>query len=145
MFDPHTDVRVYDEGNGRSGEVTPVRIGELSKATGASIRSLRYYEKKGLLTASRLESGYRVYNPLAVEQVRTIRLYLSLGLNTEQIASFLHCVMKSKEAFCEEVLPVFEKKLSEIDGQIRLLSEIRSNLIDRIASIREEKKEEKAK
>ncbi|MDP4097007.1 MerR family transcriptional regulator [Paenibacillus sp. P96] len=121
-----------------------MQIGELSKATGASIRSLRYYEKMGLLTASRLENGYREYNPLAVEQVRTIRLYLSLGLSTEQIAGFLHCVMKSKEAFCEEVLPMFEKKLSEIDGQILLLSQIRSNLIDRIASIREEKKEESA-
>lgn len=119
-----------------------MRIGELSKATGASVRSLRYYEEKGLLTASRQQSGYREYNALAVEQVNTIRLYLSLGLNMEQIAGFLHCVMKSKEAFCAEVLPVYEKKLAEIDEQLALLSGIRANLIDRIAAIREERRME---
>lgn len=115
-----------------------MRIGELSRKTGVSVRSLRYYEDKGLLTASRLESGYREYNPLAVEQVNTIRLYLSLGLTTEQIAGFLHCVLKSREAFCEEVLPVYERKLAEIDEQLRQLTAIRSNLTERIAAIREE-------
>ncbi|MBB6694619.1 MerR family transcriptional regulator [Cohnella xylanilytica] len=119
-----------------------MKIGELSKATGASVRSLRYYEQKGLLTASRQASGYREYNQLAIEQVNTIQLYLSLGLSTEQIAGFLHCVMISKEAFCAEVLPVYEKKLAEIDEQLALLTAIRSNLIDRIASIREERMEE---
>jgi Predicted transcriptional regulators len=119
-----------------------MRIGELSKATGASIRSLRYYEQKGLLTASRqLGSRYREYHALAVEQVNTIKLYLSLGLSTEQIAGFLHCVMKSKEAFCAEIMPVYEQKLAEIEEQLALLGAIRSNLIERIASIREEQKE----
>ncbi|MBB6637725.1 MerR family transcriptional regulator [Cohnella thailandensis] len=119
-----------------------MRIGELSKATGASIRSLRYYEQKGLLTASRqVGSGYREYHALAVEQVNTIKLYLSLGLSTEQIAGFLHCVMKSKEAFCAEIMPVYEQKLAEIEEQLALLGAIRSNLIERIASIREEQKE----
>jgi len=46
-----------------------MRIGELSKATGVSVRSLRYFEQKGLLAASRLQSGYREYPKLAVEQV----------------------------------------------------------------------------
>ncbi|TVY02225.1 MerR family transcriptional regulator [Cohnella terricola] len=115
-----------------------MKIGELSARTGVSIRSLRYYEKMQLLTPVRGDNGYREFSPLAEEQVRTIRLYLALGLSTEQIASFLHCVLKNKEAFCEEVLPVYERKLAEIDGQIRELSQIRSNLLDRIRSIREE-------
>nr|WP_221626856.1 MerR family DNA-binding transcriptional regulator [Cohnella lubricantis] len=110
----------------------------MAKKTGVSVRSLRYYEEKGLLTASRQKSGYREYNALAVEQVDTIRLYLSLGLTTEQIAGFLHCVLKSREAFCAEVLPVYESKLAEIDEQLRLLTSIRSNLTERIAAIKED-------
>jgi len=66
-----------------------MKIGELSARTGVSIRSLRYYEKLGLLTPSRNKNGYRDYSPLAEEQVRTIQLYLGLGLTTEQIAGFL--------------------------------------------------------
>lgn len=113
-----------------------MQIGELSAKTGVSVRSLRYYEERRLLTSVRGSSGYREYSPLAVEQVQTIRLYLALGLTTEQIASFLHCVLKNEEAFCREVLPVYESKLREIDAQIAELSQIRANLLDRIRSIR---------
>jgi DNA-binding transcriptional MerR regulator len=115
-----------------------MRIGELSERTGVSIRSLRYYEQQKLLPSSRLDNGYREYSPLAEEQVRTIQFYLSLGLSTEQIASFLNCVLKNKEAFCSEVLPIFESKLREIDDQLHLLTNIRTNLLDRIRSIHEE-------
>ena len=87
-----------------------MKIGELAARTGVSIRSLRYYEQQGLLTPVRNENGYREYSVLAEEQVRTIQLYLNLGLTTEQIAGFLHCVLKNKEAFCAEVFPIFRQK-----------------------------------
>lgn len=116
-------------------------IGELARRTGVSIRSLRYYERQGLLAPIRRENGYREYSALAEEQVRTIRLYLNLGLSTEEIAGFLQCVLKNKEAFCEEVLPIYRQKLEEIDGQIRLLAGIRRNLQDRISSILQERTE----
>ncbi|MCD9021829.1 MerR family transcriptional regulator [Cohnella silvisoli] len=114
-----------------------MKIGELSARTGVSIRSLRYYEQQKLLTSVRQENGYREYTPLAEEQVRTIQFYLALGITTEQIASFLNCVLKNKEAFCEEVLPIYKQKLKEIDDQIHLLNNIKSNLEDRIRSIQE--------
>jgi len=114
-----------------------MKIGELSARTGVSLRSLRYYEERKLLASVRGSNGYREYSPLAVEQVNAIRLYLALGLTTEQISGFLHCVLKNEEAFCGEVLPVYESKLEEIDAQILELSQIRMNLLDRIRSIRE--------
>ncbi|MGX4586303.1 MerR family transcriptional regulator [Paenibacillus chitinolyticus] len=109
-----------------------MKIGELSARTGASIRSLRYYEEQGLLAPVRGDNGYREYTSLAVEQVRTIQLYLGLGLNTEQISGFLHCVLMNNEAFCSEVLPVYKQKLSEIEEQIGVLQNIKSNLEERI-------------
>lgn len=116
-----------------------MKIGELSKLTGASLRSIRYYEQQGLLTPARLINGYREYDPsLAVEQVKTIKFYLGLGLSTEQISGFLNCVIKNREAFCKEVLPIYREKLKELDGQIELLTLIRSNLIERIESIHSE-------
>jgi len=117
-----------------------LKIGELSKQTGVSIRSLRYYEQQGLLTSSRMMNGYRDYHPFAVEQVQTIKLYLNLGLSTEQISGFLHCVLKNKEAFCKEILPIYKQKLQEIDDQIRMLSMIKANLEERVESILAENK-----
>lgn len=116
-----------------------MKIGELAARTGVSVRSLRYYEQQGLLAPARHENGYREYSPLAEEQVRTIQFYLSLGLSTEQIASFLQCVLMNKEAFCKEVLPIYRQKLAEIDGQIKLLQNIKANLEDRIRSILDER------
>lgn len=115
-----------------------MRIGELSRLTGVSVRSLRYYEQQGLITPYRTENGYRVYNPLSVEQVETIKFYLELGLSTEEIAGFLQCVLKNKEAFCSEIVPVYRKKLAELEKQIHLLTMIKSNLEERFRSLQAE-------
>jgi DNA-binding transcriptional MerR regulator len=115
-----------------------LKIGELAHHTGVSVRSLRYYEQQGLLAPKRHENGYREYTMFAEEQVKTIQLYLGLGLSTEQIANFLHCVLVNKEAFCKEVLPVYLTKLAEIDSQIKQMQQIKSNLEERIRSITEE-------
>ncbi|WP_188538266.1 MerR family transcriptional regulator [Paenibacillus segetis] len=112
-----------------------MKIGELSKTAGVSVRSLRYYEEQGLITSTRLENGYRDYNSLMVEQVQTIQFYLSLGLTTKQIGGFLHCVMASEEAFCKEIMPVYRDKHKELSDQISLLSSIKSNLEERMAYI----------
>lgn len=116
-----------------------MKIGELSRLTGVSVRSLRYYEEQGILSPIRLPNGYREYHDLAVEQVNTIKFYLNLGLTIEQISGFLNCVLKNKEAFCNEILPIYEEKLQDLDQQIQLLTMIRSNLIERITSIKEER------
>lgn len=116
-----------------------MKIGELSKRTGVSVRSLRHYEQQGLIAPRRQANGYREYHDLTVEQVHTIKFYLQLGLTTEQISSFLHCVLKNKEAFCSEVLPIYHQKLQEINEQINLLTAIKSNLEERITFIQEEK------
>jgi DNA-binding transcriptional MerR regulator len=121
-----------------------LKIGELAHRTGVSIRSLRYYEQKGLLAPTRHENGYRDYSVLAEDQVKTIQLYLGLGLTTEQIVSFLHCVLLNKEAFCTEVLPFYLTKLAEIDTQIKQMQAIKSNLEERIRSINEEANNSKA-
>jgi len=122
-----------------------MKIGELTARTGVSIRSLRYYEQQGLLAPARHENGYREYSLLVEDQVSTIKFYLGLGLTTEQIAGFLQCVLKNKEAFCREVLPIYRQKLAEIENQIQLLQNIKSNLEDRIHSILNERPIEELK
>ncbi|OPA77700.1 MerR family transcriptional regulator [Paenibacillus selenitireducens] len=112
-----------------------MKISQLSQLTGVSIRSLRYYEQQGLISADRESNGYRTYHPLVIDQVNTIKFYLNLGFTTEQIAGFLNCVVMNKEAFCSQILPIYREKLTEIEEQIQLLSQIKSNLEDRIQAV----------
>lgn len=121
-----------------------MKIGELAAQTGVSVRSLRYYERQGLIAPLRQANGYREYSALAVETVETIKLYLNLGLSTEEISGFLHCVLKNKEAFCAEVMPLYRSKLEEIERQIVQLSQIKLNLQQRMASIQQERLEAEA-
>jgi hypothetical protein len=48
-----------------------MRIGELAEQAGISTKAIRYYEQIGILARpARTSSGYRVYDPAAVEKAR---------------------------------------------------------------------------
>jgi DNA-binding transcriptional MerR regulator len=68
-----------------------MRIGELSRITGVSTRSLRYYEEQGLLVGDRLPNGYRDYTPDAVDTVAFIQDLFSAGLPSDVVRDVLPC------------------------------------------------------
>lgn len=69
-----------------------MRIGELSARTGASARSLRYYEEQGLLRSERSGGGQRHYPDTAIERVALIRSLLAAGLSSSTILDVLPCI-----------------------------------------------------
>lgn len=69
-----------------------MRVGELSRRTGASVRSLRYYEARGLLASARTTGGQREFEERAIERVALIRHLLAAGLGTAVIADVLPCM-----------------------------------------------------
>lgn len=109
-----------------------VRIGELSRLTGASVRSLRHYEQKGLILSERQENGYRSFENSMVQRVKTIQLFLGLGLNTDQIKEIIDCKYGNQNAeheqFCEELFQTYEEKLDEINSQIYHLKQVKERL-----------------
>ncbi|KAB2886042.1 MAG: Cu(I)-responsive transcriptional regulator [Albidovulum sp.] len=67
-----------------------MNIGEASKATGISVKMLRYYEEIGLVRpALRAYSGYRVYSDKNIAMLRFVRRSRDLGFQVKQIASLL--------------------------------------------------------
>jgi MerR family Zn(II)-responsive transcriptional regulator of zntA len=112
-----------------------LKISQLADSTGVSIRSLRHYEEKGLLPVSRLANNYREFDESSVETVRTIHLYLGLGLTTDQIRDIMYCKYpeiqvadENKGEYCEELLQVYEKKRNEIIEQRKTLDEAQQKL-----------------
>jgi len=69
-----------------------MRIGELAKSTGASVRALRYYEEQGLLEPERSPSGQRLYPASAVEKVAFFQDMYAAGLSSRRIAELLPCI-----------------------------------------------------
>jgi DNA-binding transcriptional MerR regulator len=112
-------------------------IRELSYETGASIRSLRYYEAKGLIYAERLANGYRDYDKSAIAKIKTIQLYLSLGLTTDNIAQIIDCPTfpQTNQPLCKEAYKVYKAKLDEVNAKIEILRTIQSRLQARIDQV----------
>ena len=109
-----------------------MRIGDLSAATGASTRSLRYYEEQGLLTSTRTPGGQRVYPAGAVERVALIQSLLAAGLNSATIHDVLPCI--SDESLRTPWLAGrLRTELSRVESQIESLSrtsEILAGLVE---------------
>src|SRR5437763_13748388 len=117
-----------------------MRISEVSRRTGVSIRSLRYYEQKRLLCTRRLENGYRDLGEEASERVQTIQMSPGLGLSTEQIEEILQCTggspLPHPLPFCEEaLLALYQDKLQDVEHQMRVLTALHTRLTERIACL----------
>lgn len=66
------------------------RIGDVARATGLSVRTLRYYEEQGLVTPSgRLEGGHRVYSSSDVERLYRVCVLRRLGRPVASIPALL--------------------------------------------------------
>lgn len=104
-----------------------LRVGELAASTGVSPRSLRYYDNQGLLTAERSSTGQRLFEPSAVEQVRSIRLLLEAGLPTRIITELLECIREpGRLEPC--AVPTLVEHLEEHDARIAGLLTTRTAL-----------------
>ena len=120
-----------------------MRISEVSRRTGVSIRSLRYYEQKRLLCARRLENGYRDLDEETVERVQTIQMYLGLGLTTEQIEEILQCADGSPlphplPVCAEALLALYQNKLQDIEHQMAVLTALHTRLNERVACLQKQ-------
>ena len=115
-----------------------MRIGELAERSGASVRSLRYYEKRGLLASERAQNGYREYGPDAVDRVRNIRLLLESGLTSEDIRELRACLELDlvREPDCAEAVALYEQRLQAVRERIDTLSATEERLERRLTESR---------
>lgn len=65
-------------------------IRELAALAGVSIRTLRWYDRIGLLRPSRIgDNGYRYYDGEAVDRLQMILFYRAIGMELRQIRMIL--------------------------------------------------------
>lgn len=66
-----------------------MRIGELAAQAGVSVRSLRYYEERGLLESERTTGGHREYRESDVTRVRFMQMLYAAGMPSRRIIELL--------------------------------------------------------
>jgi DNA-binding transcriptional MerR regulator len=108
-----------------------MRIGELASATGLSRDALRFYERRGLLTARRSDNGYRDYPPEAAQWLRYIRTAQSLGFTLGEIEADLP-LLSGQAAAAPALREALRRKLQDIDRRVEGLVALRSELARRL-------------
>lgn len=98
------------------------KVGDLSKRTGLSIRTLHYYDEIQLLSPShRTESGYRVYGKEDIIRLQQIIALKQIGLSLEDVRS---CLDNSDRPFIEVIQLHIAKIRKQIDLSQQLLERL---------------------
>ena len=99
-----------------------MRIGELAKRTGLTVRTLRYYDEIGLLSPPRRPgSTYRQYGDAEISRLQQIASLRQLGFSLDEIREILSRPETS-------VRQVIELHLTRLNEQIALMEQLRWRL-----------------
>ena len=111
-----------------------MKIGELARAAGVAIDTVRYYERQGLLPLpGRTASGYRQYGHDDAARLRFVRRAKALGFTLEEIRELLGLSAR-READMAGMKAAAMQKLADIDDKLAELQRMRAGLDSLIAS-----------
>lgn len=100
----------------------PLRIGEVARATGVTVRTLHHYDEIGLLVPSeRTEAGYRLYGDGDLR-----RLYRILALRAMDFP--LGEIGRTLAHEGDDPRPVVRRHLERLDEQLRMTELLRARL-----------------
>ena len=103
-------------------------IGNLAKATGTKVVTIRYYEQIGLLPEpARTEGNYRTYTDEHMRRLRFIRRCRDLGFTLDQVRELLRLSSQENQE-CAEVDRITAQHLTEIEHKIADLTRLADEL-----------------
>ena len=110
----------------RSGK-SLIKIGELSRLTGVTVITLRYYENEGLIESSRAESKYRLFSEEMVKRVQQLKRYRALNLGIQEMKRLLEWDRQPQE-YCLETSRLIEKHLQHVVQRKEILTDLEAEL-----------------
>lgn len=103
-------------------------IGELARAAGTKVETVRWYEHIGLLAAPARTSGnYRAYSREHLERLSFVRRARDLGFSLDQVRELLR-LSDQRDRPCEEVDLIAREHLAEVERKIADLSALGAEL-----------------
>lgn len=108
-------------------------IGQLAKAAGVNVETIRYYERRGLITQPpKPAQGYRTYPKATLARILFIMRAQELGFTLEEIANLLVL----GESHCSEVQELAEGKLVSVRAKINDLHRLERVLAELVTQCR---------
>lgn len=110
--------------------VIHLQIGELARRAGVTIRTVRYYEEKGLLLPSSITSGgIRLYGQKDVNRLMFIRRLRTLGLDIDEIKMSLGMPIEpDKKVRVRHTLELLNMQMTKTEEAIARLSDLQKEV-----------------
>ena len=109
-------------------------IGQLASAAGVNVETIRYYERRCLVSQpSKPAHGYRTYPKATLTRILFIKRAQELGFTLEEI----HHLLSFGESHCTEVQELAERKLGSVRAKIQdlqHLEDVLAELVDQCQS-----------
>lgn len=103
-------------------------IGELAKASGVKVPTIRFYEQIGLLPAApRTEGNRRFYGTATTQRLAFIKHARQLGFSVEAIRALLD-LSDHPDRPCADANRLAERQLAAVEDKIARLSALQSEL-----------------
>lgn len=100
-------------------------VKDVSKISGVSIRTLRYYDEIGLLKPTELsDAGYRLYDNKALARLQEIMFFKELEIPLEDIKKIMDNPNYDKEQALLTQKNLLEQKRNRLNGIIELISDV---------------------
>jgi DNA-binding transcriptional MerR regulator len=109
----------YDKNDSKKNSFT---IGEISRMYQICTDSLRYYEKKGVISPRRDQNGYRMYDSDNIWRMNVIMNLRSLGFSVDEIAEYI------KTRTVASTIDLLNKELNIIQRSEQKLEELKKQL-----------------
>ena len=105
-----------------------MRIGELGRALGVDVETIRYYEKSGLLPApARSGNGYRTYGAEHLERLAFIRHCRALDIPLADVRRLLEFVARP-DADCSDIDRLIDAQLARVRTRLDSLHTLERQL-----------------
>ncbi|MEN9884499.1 MAG: hypothetical protein RLZZ420_1716 [Bacteroidota bacterium] len=115
-------------------------INELSKKTGISTHTIRFYEKSGLIEGKQDETvksnNYFHYDDITIEKLEFINDAKSVGFTIKEIGQIINAwynkkyTKKQKLEILEEKLKSLEQKMKEIKGMKKQILQFKEDVVN---------------
>ena len=105
-------------------------IGELSKRTGFSHDTIRFYEKKGLIAVNRNErrdNNYKEYPEAVYERLMLVKTVKALGFTLNETNEFIQA-WGDEDASCSGITHHLTEKIIRVDQHVQSLLRVRQKL-----------------
>ncbi len=104
-----------------------IHIGQAAKVSGASVDTIRFYQKLGLIkSATRSAGGYRLFDEEQIRDLQFVRHAQELGFSLSEIKELL--ALRKKHHACSEVQSMLECKLTDVRAKIEGLGRLEAEL-----------------